>query len=120
MITRWLGVMGECGARTQGAAGMGHIWATEDEAACRPARSDNPCLFALGALKAEETLDLPPDRNGQQHARHEEDEKHEPESDSGAPRPLPMCDPGLSACSLQPNGVSDGLVVDDEIGRAHV
>lgn len=64
-------------------------------------------------LETEETLDLPPDRDGQQHARHEEDEKHEPESDSGAPRPLPMCDPGLSACSLQPNGVSDGLVVDD-------
>ena len=44
MTTRWLGAMGECDARTQGASICGHIGATEDEAACRPARPDGSLL----------------------------------------------------------------------------
>ena len=48
-VRRW-GVMGECDARTQGAADMGHIWATEDEAACRPARSGGTSLISIRVL----------------------------------------------------------------------
>jgi hypothetical protein len=50
MTTRWLGVMGECDARTQGARDTGRIGATEDEAARRPARPDGPCFIVLEPL----------------------------------------------------------------------
>ncbi len=43
--------MGERDARTQGAADMGHIWATEDEAACRPARFGGTSLILIRALQ---------------------------------------------------------------------
>ena len=59
-VRRW-GVMGECDARTQGAADTRRIGATEDEAACRPARSSGTSLILIRVLIAR-TVDDVPDR----------------------------------------------------------
>ncbi len=54
-----------------------------------------------------------PDGDGKHRARHEEDDKRDPEPDPGPPCALPMLDPGLPASTMQTYGVPDSLVVDD-------
>jgi len=54
-----------------------------------------------------------PDGDREHHARHEEKEEHQPESDPGAARALAMLDPCLAACPMQAHRVADRLVVDD-------
>ena len=49
MVTRWLGVMVECDARTEGASIPLGIGVTEDAAACRPVRPDSPSDHCVGS-----------------------------------------------------------------------
>ena len=49
MTTRWLGAIGECDARTQGASICAHIGATEDEAARPPSAPRRPVLHRVGS-----------------------------------------------------------------------